>query len=45
MSSEDLSKELWSLANIITGFSVKQSLASALALPENGYLHFLSAWP
>jgi hypothetical protein len=45
MKPEDISKELWSLANIITGFSITQSLASALALPGNGYLHFLHTWP
>ena len=32
MDSKDMIKELWSLANIIAGFSVAQSLAFAIAL-------------
>jgi len=32
MKSEDMSKEMWSLANIITGFSVAQPLAVAIAM-------------
>jgi hypothetical protein len=35
MKSEDLSKELWSIANIITGFSVAQVLAVTFALRGN----------
>jgi hypothetical protein len=35
MKSEDMSKELWSLANLITGFSVAQSVAVAVALGKD----------
>jgi hypothetical protein len=35
MTSEEIQKELWSLANIITGFSVAQSLAFAVALGKD----------
>lgn len=35
MKSEDLSKELWSLANLITGFSVAQSLAASIAFGKD----------
>lgn len=35
MKPEDIVKELWSLANIITGFSIAQSLAFAVALGKN----------
>jgi hypothetical protein len=35
MNPEDLSKELWSIANIITGFSVAQVLAVTFALSGN----------
>ena len=34
MKSEDYGKELWSLANLITGFFVAQFLAVALALGD-----------
>ena len=35
MKTEDMIKELWSLANAITGFSVVQSLAFGLALGKD----------
>jgi hypothetical protein len=35
MKSEDMSKELWSIANIITGFSVAQALAVTFALSKD----------
>jgi hypothetical protein len=35
VKSEDISKELWSLANIITGFSVVQSVAIAIAFGKD----------
>src|SRR5262245_21054931 len=35
MKPEDMSKELWSLANLITGFSVAQSIAVAVALGKD----------
>ena len=35
MKSEDISKELWSLANIITGFSVAQSVAVTIAFGKD----------
>jgi hypothetical protein len=35
MKTEDILKELWSLANIVTGFSVAQSLAFAVALGKD----------
>jgi uncharacterized membrane protein len=35
MKSDDLVKELWSLANIIAGFSIAQSLAFAIALGKD----------
>ena len=41
MKSDDISKELWSLANIITGFSVAQSIAVTIALGKDlaGFQH------
>ncbi len=35
MDNKDISKELWSLANIITGFSVVQSLGFAIAMGKD----------
>jgi hypothetical protein len=35
MKSEDMSKELWKLANLMTGFSVAQSIAVAIALGKD----------
>jgi hypothetical protein len=35
VKSEDISKELWSLANIITGFSVVQSVGIAIAFGKD----------
>ena len=32
MSRDDVGKELWTLANVITGFSIAQSLAISVAL-------------
>ena len=35
MANEDIIKELWSLANIITGFSVAQSVGVSIALGKD----------
>lgn len=35
MSSEDISKEMWSLANIITGFSVAQCVGVSIAMGKD----------
>ncbi len=35
MKAEEISKELWSLANIVTGFSVAQYIAATLALGKD----------
>jgi hypothetical protein len=35
MKPDDISTELWSLANIITGFSIAQSIAVAIALGKD----------
>lgn len=35
MKSEDVMKELWSLANVIAGFSVAQNMAFAFALSKD----------